>query len=51
MIIQHNRYDPPHLIMTFSAILSLAILKDDFSKLDRLGIIKLLGSAQQKDGR
>src|SRR5882724_11863675 len=25
------RYDPPHLIMTYTALLSLSILRDDFS--------------------
>jgi len=42
--------DQPHLIMTYTAIVSLCILRDDLSKLDRLGIVKLLGSSQLNDG-
>lgn len=37
--------------MTFSAILCLAILRDDFSLLDREGLSKFLTRMQQKDGR
>ena len=37
--------------MTYTAFLALAILRDDFSKLDRSGIIKFLRSCQREDGR
>ena len=37
--------------MTYTAFLALAILRDDFSKLDRPGIIKFLHSCQREDGR
>ncbi|KAF8315601.1 terpenoid cyclases/Protein prenyltransferase [Clavulina sp. PMI_390] len=43
-------YDPPHLIMTFAALLSLAILQDDFSQLDREGLRLFLRKVQQPDG-
>ena len=37
--------------MTYAALLSLAILRDDFSKLDRPGIVTFLRSCQRSDGR
>ncbi|KAJ1303179.1 hypothetical protein OPQ81_011378 [Rhizoctonia solani] len=40
----------PNLIMTYAAILSLAILRDDFSKLDRPGLIRFVASRQNADG-
>ncbi|KAI9573515.1 terpenoid cyclases protein prenyltransferase [Boletus coccyginus] len=40
----------PHIILTYTALLSLAILRDDFSQLDRPGIIKLLHACQGEDG-
>ncbi|KAG8214671.1 terpenoid cyclases/protein prenyltransferase alpha-alpha toroid [Butyriboletus roseoflavus] len=40
----------PHVILTYTALLSLAILRDDFSQLDRAGIIKLLQACQNEDG-
>ncbi|KAJ3512226.1 hypothetical protein NLJ89_g3640 [Agrocybe chaxingu] len=43
-------HDAPHIIMTYTALLSLAILRDDFSKLDRPGITKFLRSCQRVDG-
>ncbi|TFY65056.1 hypothetical protein EVJ58_g2208 [Rhodofomes roseus] len=46
----HGEYDVPHLIMTYTALLSLAILRDDFSKLDRPGILHFVRSCQQEDG-
>ena len=46
-----DAYDTPHIIMTYVALLSLAILRDDFSKLERSGIIKLLQTCQREDGR
>ncbi|KZT37366.1 terpenoid cyclases/Protein prenyltransferase [Sistotremastrum suecicum HHB10207 ss-3] len=42
--------DSPHLIMTYGALLSLAVLRDDYSQLDRSGIKRLLRSAQRPDG-
>ncbi|KAI0783426.1 terpenoid cyclases/Protein prenyltransferase [Abortiporus biennis] len=47
---QFREFDPPHLIMTYVALLSLAILRDDFSKLDRQGITKFVRSCQREDG-
>ncbi|KAF8636017.1 hypothetical protein AX15_000177 [Amanita polypyramis BW_CC] len=44
------RYDPPHMIMTYTAIVTLAILRDDFEKLDRPSLIIFLRSCQKEDG-
>jgi hypothetical protein len=44
-------FDMPHLIMTYTALLSLSILRDDFSRLDRPGILKFLRACQRADGR
>ena len=46
-----SEYDTGHLVMTSTALLCLSILRDDFSKLDRQGILRLLRSCQQEDGR
>lgn len=43
--------DPPHLIMTYTALLALAILRDDFSQLNRGGLIGLIRATQREDGR
>ncbi|KAF9241099.1 terpenoid cyclases protein prenyltransferase [Melanogaster broomeanus] len=40
----------PHVIATYTALLSLAILRDDFAQLDRPGILKLLQACQNGDG-
>ncbi|CCA74772.1 related to Type I protein geranylgeranyltransferase beta subunit [Serendipita indica DSM 11827] len=45
-----SKYDPPFLIMTYAAILSLAILRDPLDKLDRAGILKYLHLSQREDG-
>ncbi|KAH9950677.1 terpenoid cyclases/Protein prenyltransferase [Amylocystis lapponica] len=45
-----NEYNGPHLIMTYTALSLLAILRDDFSQLDRAGILELLRACQQEDG-
>ncbi|KAJ7644650.1 terpenoid cyclases/protein prenyltransferase alpha-alpha toroid [Roridomyces roridus] len=42
--------DPPHIIMTYTALLSLAILRDDFTRLNRPGLLHFLGACQNKDG-
>ena len=43
-------YDSPMLIMTYGAILSLAILRDPFTQLDREGILRFLRTCQKDDG-
>ncbi|KAI0351394.1 terpenoid cyclases/Protein prenyltransferase [Trametes cingulata] len=43
-------YETPHLVMTYTALLSLAILRDDFTKLDRTGIVRFLRACQRQDG-
>lgn len=42
--------DQPHLVMTYTALISLSILRDDFGKLDRDGILRCLRAAQKEDG-
>jgi geranylgeranyl transferase type-1 subunit beta len=49
--LEHTDYDTPHIIMTYTALLSLAILRDDFSKLDREGLLQFLRACQREDGR
>ncbi|KAI0694847.1 terpenoid cyclases/Protein prenyltransferase [Earliella scabrosa] len=43
-------YDTPHLVMTYTALLCLAMLRDDFSRLDRPSLLRFLGSCQQDNG-
>jgi len=45
-----DRYDQPHLIITYTALLSLSILRDDFSRLDRSAVLSFLRSVQHPDG-
>jgi geranylgeranyl transferase type-1 subunit beta len=47
---KYTEFDAPNIIMTYTALLSLAILRDDFSRLDRPGIIKYLQASQGEDG-
>ena len=42
------RFDMPHMIMTYTALLSLAVLRDDFTKLDRPGIIQVSQSLSER---
>ena len=49
--LEYTDYDTPHIIMTYTALLSLAILRDDFSRLDREGLLQFLRACQRKDGR
>lgn len=48
---EHSGYDNPQIIMTYTALLSLSILRDNFSRLDRKGLLKFLRSCQNVDGR
>ena len=45
-----SSYDSPMLIMTYGAILSLAILRDPFTQLDRTQLLKFLQTCQKDDG-
>jgi geranylgeranyl transferase type-1 subunit beta len=47
----YSDYDTPHVIMTYTALLALAILRDDFSSLDRSGLMTFLRACQREDGR
>ncbi|EKM49774.1 uncharacterized protein PHACADRAFT_265451 [Phanerochaete carnosa HHB-10118-sp] len=47
---QYAEYDTPNLIMTYTSILSLAILRDDLSRLDRKGLVQFVRSCQREDG-
>ncbi|KAH7885200.1 terpenoid cyclases protein prenyltransferase [Phlebopus sp. FC_14] len=42
--------NPPHIIVTYTALLSLAILRDNFSRLDEPGVIAFLKACQNEDG-
>ncbi|KAF8216446.1 terpenoid cyclases/protein prenyltransferase alpha-alpha toroid [Mycena galopus ATCC 62051] len=46
----YNNYNGPHLVMTYTALLMLAILRDDFSKLDRAGLVKFVRVCQRENG-
>lgn len=46
-----SEFDTPHMIATYTALISLAILRDDFTRLDRRGLVAFLRSSQQEDGR
>ncbi|KAJ7252752.1 terpenoid cyclases/protein prenyltransferase alpha-alpha toroid [Mycena haematopus] len=46
----YNDYNGPHLVMTYTALLTLAILRDDFSKLDRAGLVKFVRACQRDNG-
>lgn len=39
------------MIATYTALITLAILRDDFTRLDRRGLVAFLRSSQQEDGR
>jgi hypothetical protein len=40
----------PHLIMTYCALLALAVLRDDYALLDRAALKRMVGSCQDADG-
>jgi len=46
----YSEFDLPQMIMTYTALLALSILRDDFSRLDRAGLIQFLKACQRKDG-
>ncbi|GLB38600.1 putative terpenoid cyclases protein prenyltransferase [Lyophyllum shimeji] len=46
----YTDYDTPHIIMTYTALLTLAILRDDFSRLDRPGLLDFIRACQRDDG-
>jgi geranylgeranyl transferase type-1 subunit beta len=48
---EYSDHDTPQIIMTYTALLSLSILRDNFSRLDRKGVLKFLKSCQNSDGR
>ncbi len=39
-----------HLIMTYCALLALAVLRDDYAQLDRDALKRMVGSCQDTDG-
>ena len=45
-----QKYDLPHITMTYSAIVSLLILKDDLNRIKKSQIVQLLKKLQQEDG-
>ncbi|KAJ7068993.1 terpenoid cyclases/protein prenyltransferase alpha-alpha toroid, partial [Mycena belliarum] len=42
--------DNPHLIMTYTALMSLSILRDDFSRLNRPGLLTFVRACQNPNG-
>ena len=46
-----SEFDTPHMIVTYTALITLAILRDDFTRLDREGLVTFLRSSQREDGR
>ncbi|KAF9649787.1 terpenoid cyclases/Protein prenyltransferase [Thelephora ganbajun] len=45
-----SEFDTPHMIITYTALVTLAILRDDFTRLDRPGLVTFLRSSQREDG-
>jgi len=45
-----SEFDTPHMIVTYTALIALAILRDDFTRLDRGGLVTFLRSSQREDG-
>lgn len=43
--------DPPHLAMSYTALLILAVLEDDFTRLDRQAMLECVARCQTADGR
>ena len=43
--------EPAHIVMTYTAILNLAILGDDLTRLNHKGLIAFVASCQTEDGR
>ncbi|KAF8895223.1 terpenoid cyclases/protein prenyltransferase alpha-alpha toroid [Infundibulicybe gibba] len=46
----NSNYNNPHIIMTYTALISLSMLRDDFARLERPGIPALLRACQREDG-
>ncbi|GAA5910754.1 protein geranylgeranyltransferase type I subunit CDC43 [Sporobolomyces salmoneus] len=42
--------DPPNIIQSYTAILILALLEDPLERLDRSGLLRLVGECQNSDG-
>jgi prenyltransferase beta subunit len=40
----------PHLIMTYCALLALAVLRDDYALLDRAALKRMVSACQDADG-
>lgn len=45
-----NAHDTPHIIMTYTAVISLSILQDDLKRLDKKQLLSFLRSCQREDG-
>lgn len=41
---------PPNLIQSYTALLNLGLLSDDFKRLNRAGLLRFLARCQQNDG-
>ncbi|BGP39874.1 geranylgeranyl transferase type-1 subunit beta [Rhodotorula kratochvilovae] len=42
--------DNPHIIQSYTALLILGLLDDDYSRLDREGLVRFIGACQNEDG-
>ncbi|GAA6049663.1 hypothetical protein JCM3770_005059 [Rhodotorula araucariae] len=42
--------DNPHIIQSYTALLILGLLDDDYSRLDRQGLVRFIGACQNGDG-
>ena len=46
-----SKYDSGHIAMTYTALLTLLILRDDLSRVNKKGILSGLKKLQLSDGR
>ena len=50
MVTRTTAATAPHLIMTYCALLALAVLRDDYALLDRAALKRMVGLCQDADG-
>lgn len=50
-LLQNSSAEPAHIAMTYTAILCLGILRDDFTRFDISGTINFVNACQAIDGR
>ncbi|KAI0299525.1 terpenoid cyclases/protein prenyltransferase alpha-alpha toroid [Russula brevipes] len=47
---KHTQATAPHLIMTYCALLALAVLRDEYALLDRAALARMVSACQDADG-